>query len=546
MPDDKIAQEIIAEWGRIDSDSSNTMALYQSVADHFFQRENAIISTRTPGEDKSLPVLDPTGRKDLEKMAAGMSAVIIPNGQFFFRLAPEDTGLGNRDDVRAFLNICTQIMHSEMFKANFVQEFNEYLMSLIGFGTGNLFCGWDKNEVELYFKDWDIANYRFGTDYKDRPNRCLIRWNYTAEQAYEVFGDKAGKDVIAAAKDPKKAQEKFAFIWRCRKRKNRDTTKSNSLNYRYEEIVINEKEKAVVSEEGHQRFPYHICRWMLSSQSIWGHGQGTLALSADKELQRQKHALLFCADMHNTPPYIKTPDFEGTPKIYPGAANNGMNLDCLKPLDAALRGNFPITTEIIHDTREVIHDCFYMKVFGPLDEAGDRMTRIEVIERVQAGYMQLILPCTRIYNEGLTPIIIDVFHHLLENGKFPPLPPELQTLKIDYLGRLALALQEQQADALQRFAQFSLQMEPVVPNFTADNINVDRAGRRMATVFGVNEGDLNTIEERDAIRQKRAQTEQQQQMMMAAQAASKSYKDSSGAAEKDSPAEALMAQVGGG
>jgi hypothetical protein len=129
---------------------------------------------------------------------------------------------------------------------------------------------------------------------------------------------------------------------------------------------------------------------------------------------------------------------------------------------------------------------------------------------------------------------------LLKNGLLPPPPPELRSLKIEYLGRLALALQEQQADALQRFSQFAINMESVMPNFLTDNINVDRAGRRMATTFGVNEGDFNTEDERDAIRQQRAQAQQAQMQMEAMQSMGKAYKDGSTAPEEGSPAGMLM------
>jgi membrane protease subunit (stomatin/prohibitin family) len=120
----------------------------------------------------------------------------------------------------------------------------------------------------------------------------------------------------------------------------------------------------------------------------------------------------------------------------------------------------------------------------------------------------------------------------------------LRGLKIEYLGRLALALQEQQSDALQRYAQFSLIMEQIVPGFTEEVINVRRAGRRMATTFGLNEGDLNTEEEANAVRQNRQQMQQAQMQMEAMQSAGKAFKDASGKPEAGSPAENLLAQMG--
>jgi len=544
--EDKRALEVIQGWQRDDADSSNTMNLYQQVADHFFQRENSIITKRPEGEDKSLPVIDPTGALDLQDMAAGMSAVVIPNGQFFFRLSARDNRLNNIERIRSYLNYCTQIMHEEMFRSNFLLEFNEYLNSLLGFGTACLFSGWDQATQSLFYKDWDVAFYRFRTDYMGNPDQCRIRWAYTAEQAYQLFGDMAGKKVIEAANNPKKQQEKTHFIFQVRRRRNRDATKSDNMNYPIEELVVNEAEKMIVREGGYLHFPYHITRWLVGSQEIWGRGQGTVALSADKELQRQKKSLLLCADLANNPPRQTLTGFEGTPKVYPGANNVVTEKDQITALDRNLQGNFPITKDTIQMQQDLIHRCFYVKVFAPLDNLpGDRRTTVEIIERVKAGYMRLILPSTRLYNEGLTPILVRTFHLLLRNHILPPPPPELRGLKIEYLGRLALALQEQQSDALQRYAQFSLLMEQIVPGFTEEVINVRRAGRRMATTFGLNEGDLNTEDEANAVRQKRDQMQQATMQMEAMQAAGKSFKDASSKPEAGSPAENMLAQIGG-
>jgi hypothetical protein len=239
------------------------------------------------------------------------------------------------------------------------------------------------------------------------------------------------------------------------------------------------------------------------------------------------------ADLANNPPRQTLHSFEGTPKVYPGANNIVMEMDSIRALDRTLQGNFPITEKTIEMQQEILHRCFYVKVFAPLDNLpGDRRTTVEIIERVKAGYMRLILPCMRLYNECLTPLVENTVNILLENGLIPPPPPELRSFKVEYLGRLALALQEQQADALQRFAQFSLQMEAVSPGFTREIINIRRAGKRMAVTFGVNEGDFLTDDEYAQLKAEQNQEKQQQMALMAADAGSKAYKNASAKPEQ--------------
>lgn len=545
---DERAMQTVQEWNRLDAESATTMNLYQSVADHFFLRENNIVNVTAPGLDKSLPVLDPTGMLDLQDMAAGMSAVVFPAGQYFCRLAPQNAALSNNWEVTHYLNSLTEILHQELFKSecNFLLEFNEFLTSLIGFGTGNIYSEWDADNLRLNFKDWDVANYRFTVDASGKPNGCIIKWNYTAAQAFAKWGNACGEKVTQAAQDPAKAQTKYPFYFHCYKRSRFQPMRGNR-NYPWGTLVVSGLDQTIVEESGYESMPYHITRWTTSSQEIWGRGQGTVALSADRELQRQKRALLLNADLTNNPPRETLSSFEGAPKVYPGANNMVMERDSIRAL-TQFTGNFPVTKDTVLMQQEILHRCFYVKVFAPLDNLpGDRRTTVEIIERVKSGYMRLVLPTMRLYNECLTPLVERCVQLLMKNGVvinqigYPP--AELRGFKVEHLGRLALALQEQQADALQRFGQFALTMEQAVPNFFRDTINTDRAARRMATVFGVNEGDLNTPEERDAIRGERQQAESAQMAMMAAQAAGKAYKDGSKAAEPNSPADQIMSQV---
>lgn len=548
--EDQTATDIINEWQREDEDASNTMSLYQSVADHFMQRENSITNQKTPGEDKSLPVIDPTGRISYNKMCAGISAVMFPPGKYFCRLTPDESAADNNDAI-SYLNRLTRLLHTQLFKpsCNFILEINENIQSWVGFGTANIQSMWDKENLRLKFKDWDVANFRFGVDADGFPNRCWIRWQYTAQQAFEKWGDDAGTKVVECmnSKDKKKTQEKFWFIWRVQPRKNRNPLLKDSIyGYAFEEIVVNETEKATVKEDGYKQFPHHISRWLTTSQEKYGYGQGVFGLSADKDLQTQHKDLKTCAGKHNFPPMETLHSFEGTPKLYPGANNRVMELGSVQPIaNGNLNGNFPVTKDTLEMTRQILRDIFFEKVFAPLDNlTGDRRNEMEIAERINSGYRQMVLPVTRYYNECLTPLVERCVLLLLENYMIEAPPPELRGFKVEYLGRLALALQEQESDALQRYAQFSLGMEQVVPNFTVDTINVDRAGRRMATTFGVNEGDLNTDEEKAAIREERKQRQQAQEQLQAAMAMGSAYKDGSKAAEAGSPAEALMAGVG--
>jgi hypothetical protein len=136
---------------------------------------------------------------------------------------------------------------------------------------------------------------------------------------------------------------------------------------------------------------------------------------------------------------------------------------------------------------------------------------------------------------------------LIRNHAVEPPPPELGgvSFNLEYVGPLAMALKSEQARGFQEWINFVGGAATAFPDkHLEDNVDFDDAIPRIGRTFGVNVEDITSSEERDTIRQNRAQDLQQQKMMMAAQAASKSYKDATGAPEEGSPAEALMAQAG--
>ncbi len=110
MADDR-AKEIIKEQEREETKAANFRNLYQEVADHMIPHENQIIGVRTPGEDKSQQIFDPTTRLDLEDMASGLSAVFFPPGEIAFGLTVKNREIANRDNVKRYLALATQITH---------------------------------------------------------------------------------------------------------------------------------------------------------------------------------------------------------------------------------------------------------------------------------------------------------------------------------------------------------------------------------------------------------------------------------------------------
>jgi hypothetical protein len=538
MADDK-AKKTIAEQEREEMKASNFRNLYQEVADHMLPRENQIIGVRTPGEDKSQQIFDPTAMLDLQDMASGLSAVFFPPGELAFGLTVKDRRIANIDGVKRYLALAAQIAHDELFASNFMLQLNETLSSLIGFGTGNLFSEW---KLGLNFKDWDVSFYTIKQNSAGIIDTVILKYPLTARQAVQEFGDNAGKKVIEDAGKPETQENKYEFIHRLGPRTKRNRKFTDFLNMPVESIFVNVKEQHTIEEGGFEEFPNAVARWKKSSNEVWGRGQGTIALSVSKELQQMHADFVECGNKWNNPPrQTLAGAVEGQVDVRPGANNIVTQTDAIRALDEGVRGNFPITKDMLEFVQAIAHRIFFVDVFAPLANLpGDRRTTVEIRERVRQAAKKLAGPIYRLQSELLTPVITRSVLLLIRNGVIPKPPAELQGrgFGIEYISELALAMRDQQSQAFVRLADLVTALDPVFPG-AKDIINIDRALPDIAFTFGTKVEHLSTEEEIEAAREQRRIDLAAKQALEAIQAGSQAYGQTTSAPEAGSLAEAV-------
>jgi len=545
MPDER-AKRIKIMQEREAAKAARFMNLYQEVADQMLPRENQITSTRTPGEDKSKKIYDPTAMMDLEDMVSGFISVFFPAEQLPFAFVPEDKSLAGLDHVRAYLSRAAVQTYEAMMASNFMTQLHESMSSLIGFGTCCLFSEWNRKIGKLNYKDWDVAHFTFKQDVRGIPDTTILKYPLTARQAVDQFGDNAGTDCLVAVQKLEDESKVFEFIHLVRPRIIRNVMLIDGLNMPFESLYVNVKEESVVDEGGFEENPFAVARWKRTSSEKYGRGQGTVALSAVKELQQMHCNLVECGDKWNNPPKEVLEHFEGTVKVTPGGLNFVREKGTIRGIEQTALGNFPISKEILQFQQEIIHKAFFVDVFAPLANlSGDRRTTVEIIERVKQAMKKLAGPVYRSQTELFSPAIIRSFLLLVRNGRIGYPPPELQGqgFSVEYIGELALALRDQQARAFQQWAQVVVGLEGIFPE-AKDNINIDNAYRRIGRSFGINEDDLATEDEVAAKRQARAKQLALQQALQAGASIAEGYGKTTKSPEEGSPAEKLMAGLG--
>ncbi len=537
---EKRAVEIIDLYGREWSRAATFKTLYQNTADLIFPRENQITRTEHPGRDKSSDIVDPTGVMANIEMASGLSINLFPPGQRFYNVVMRDRRLNEIEPVKRALGMITEISHEKRANSNFMLQANETLLSICAFGTGNLFSEWVPG-TGLNYRDYDIGQYLIMENSKGRVDTVMIKFPYTARQAFQEWGDKAGESVLEALGNEKKRNDIFWFIRISRPREDRNPSLSDTLNMPFEAIDVAIKDKIIVFEGGNPEFPYAVPRWTKSSNEIWGRGPGVFALPAVRQLQVMDKDLVESANKHVNPPLEILETFEGEVKTFAGALNHVLELNTIAPINRGALGNFPIGKDILEMKQDLVKKMFFNDVFVQLrDLKGDRRTTLEIRERLVEGLQRLGPPIGRLQEEWLSPIVTRDILLLMRNGALPPLPPEMQgkSFKIEYIGRLALELNSQQARGWQQWAETGAALDAVFP--VTDNIDFDGGFRRLGETLGVSVEDMAGQKEVDEKREARQAQLEAQQALEIAQLAAQGYGQTKDKAEEGSLAAEVM------
>ncbi len=541
MPDDR-AVELLAifdkEWNN--SESANFRNIYQEVADVMFPRENQISTTRSPGATIGREIIEITGLTASIDNVAGLSINLFPPGDKFYNILMSDDRLNKIDTVKIKLGQMTEISHEKRANSNFMLQANEYIRSLATLGTGCMFSDYIPG-VGLNYTDYDIGTYVFLENDLGLVDTVMLKFPFTAKQAFQKWKDKAGKTVLEHMKDPKRHGEIFEFVWTVQPRDLAKQQGDEKTAMPFESMFVSRKDSVVVEEGGFPEFPFQVSRWTKSSGEKWGRGIGTVVIGVVNGLQTEKRDLIECGNLHNNPPKEILQSFEGEVRVSPGDLNFVTEKGTIRAIEQNALGNFVITKDIIEMDRGVVNKAFFLPAFSQLEELkGDRRNELEIRSRLAEGLRKLVTPVGRIQTEWLTGLVIRDVMLLLRNGVFGDLPPEMsgKPFKIEYVGRLALELQSAQSTGWLRWVQEGIDIESVIPG-TLDNVNIDSGYRRRGITLGVSVDDMASEDEVTEKREVRALKEQQALELQMLQMSGQVNQGLSKAPEPGSPAEAL-------
>lgn len=510
---DKNAELIIERTQRTDTEKAVWMATCQEITDFVIPRKNNILTKSTPGA-KRMPVTlyDSTAIHANDLLASSISGAFTIAS---LSLSFIDEELNDDEDMVEWLDECAQRLKKALRKSNFSSQRHEVTLDITSIGTGCLFTGERKLQVPgfngLRFTALSPNEYGFEENAEGFADTVYQKLAYTARQAIQIFGEKAGKAAIEAArKEPGKMVNYINAVYPVE-----ELTIKVPNGMKWAKVVVSVEDVVIVGKSGYPDFPYAIPRWSKVSGEIFGRSPGHNALPDIKCLNKMKELGLAAIAKDIDPP-MGVPESLGKLKLIPGGQNpmRADLIDKIKPLVS--NTNYSGVELTVEDLKDSIRKIFYTDQLQIQKMA--QMTATEA--SITFELMQRLLGPTfnRHEEEMYSPITKRCFGIMYRTGAFPPPPRPIKNMEIDvnFVGPVVRSQKQTEAKAIREWLEMTIAIAATEPD-ALDVPDVIAIVKEYGRNLGISEKLMRNkkdIEQRQKKREDDKRAREDQQMML--------------------------------
>ena len=526
---ESVADTIIQRQERLAGERSLLEGQWQEIAELVRPMRADFTITRMAGEKRQQRIFDSTPGAAADNLAAGLWGMITNSANNWFDLSHPIEELNRDEAVRLWMDEAARRMRNT-FAANgqrFYAKAMELYLDQVSFGTGVFYVDEMPDGSGLFFSCRHLAECYIAENAYEKVDTLYRRFEFTARQAYSLWGDRAGENVVRAHE--KEPERKFTFIHAVYPRDDHNPRKV--LDHRgkaFRSCYVNVEKRQLVHEGGYYEFPYQVARWSTASRGVYGDAPAMLALPDIKMLNAMSKTTIVAAQKVADPP-ILTVDERGlrgartTPGGFIYSGLDKLGNPRYRPLET--NANIGLGLEMEQQRRAAIKEAFYGSLL--LMVAQPNMTAAEWLGR-QEEKLRLMGPhLGRIQSEFLDPLIDRVFALMYRAGKFPE-PPEIlkryPDIKVDYVSPLARAQRASEGAAIVRTFEALAPIGAANPD-VYDNFDSDQVAQLLADAYGLPQKAVRDPKRVAQMRQQKQQAAQMAQLAQAAPGLGKAMKD---------------------
>lgn len=495
-------------------------------------------------------MLNSSPRLALRTMQSGVHAGITSPARPWFRLIPDDPSLRNYAPVKDHLDAAQREMRQ------LLQSSGMYTMLHMLWGDLGLF-GTDAAILEddvqngIYGQALVPGEYWVGANARGLIDTLYREYRMTVMQVVGKFvyrNDPSNSPdwstvsrAVRAMWDQNKHSEKVPVRHLIMPRYDRDPRSKLAENKRNMSTYWEDGESAqLLGDLGYDQDPIMASRWDVEGCGTYGTSPAMDALPDAKELQRKERDKAEAIRRMNRPPMNAPVEMRNSPfSLSPEAVN--FMADPSKGLVPAYQITPPLAElrEDIEDSEVRIDEAMYANLFLMIANLDRRqITAREIDERHEEKLLGLGPVLERQHREKLSVVIRRTYLKVVEMGKVPPLPQEMEGMgvQVDYISTLGQAMKAVATGGMERLYGFAGNLAGV-DGSVMDKLNNDVAMDEYAEMVGVPSKVIRSQEETDQIRADRAEQVQRQQQM-------DQMEQMAGAAQSGAQAASVLAEAG--
>lgn len=496
------------------------------------------VSKDNKGKDQETALLNETPVIAARILAAGMQSGLTSPARPWFRLGLANKELGEREEMRAWLNIVQDRFQEIYSSCGLYNALHDYYEELADFGTGCMYAERNFDNV-MRARTFTIGQYGLGTGGDGRVDCFAREFSLTAYELQDIFGEESVSEAVKRAMKNGSTEQRFTVRHLIEPNADRvegaPGRKGAAFAGYYWETAAGGEKKGFLRVDTHEYFPILASRWLVVGGDVYGRkNPGYLALGSSRQLQALEKDSGRALKKGIDPPLVGPSSLKDHPEdvnILPGGVSwvpdtafaNGLGLR------SAYQVQFDHASvqQKIQMLEYRINQIFYTDLFTMLTQARQTGVTATAIEEQVQEKMTIIGPVIeRQEDELLNPLIDLSFYYALEAGVIPP-PPEIasgEELKVEYISVLSQAQKAAAHPGIRQVIGFAgelaqLQAGSGGPPAVLDKIDYDEAIDQVAEMYGVPAGIVLGDDVVAGRREARRKAEQEREAMMQAQAA---------------------------
>ena len=480
---------------------------------------------------RSARIYDTTAVNSVDRLAAGIEALAIPQSEYWHGFGIEDLEEYQPELAeRQWLERLNRLFFRQRYDADsgWIASSQTALRRMIQFGTG-LFSVEDgyKGRSMIQYRYWPLANSYIDEDHCGRVDTWLKTDTLTARQyvqRYSSAADTIPAKVIEAANDPKKMDDRFQVVTMVSPRGDFGPIQAGIGRAPYGTVHIDIESQQVIRSSGYWEFPLIDFRWLPETGRIYGEGPLMRCLADVQSLNvMAKNEMTASQQSINPPLLVASAGVMNRPVATPGGITyggmtaNGQRL--IEPLFSQQRQDFH--TMVLEAKRNQVKDSMYINLFALLVKNPQMSATEAMIRASEKG--ELLGPAGARIQESLSRMVEREMGILSRRGLFDaksayrvPRSIEGADVQPQMSGPLNKLRRTKEAEGTVRTLQVLSPLMQIDPSIS-DNFDADAMTTGLAEIMGMPAEFVRDPKIVAQMRQQRAQQQAQAQQAEIAQ-----------------------------